>query len=81
MKTFDLEGMRCPMPIVQLNRIVSDLADGDEFAVTANDPAFAFDLPAWCRRTGHELVSNQSDSGNTQAVVRVRHSSPCANDQ
>ena len=80
MKTFELSGMRCPMPIVQLNRIVAGLAGGEEFEVTADDPAFALDLPAWCRRTGHEVVSLGNDSGVIRAVVRVRTTAPCSND-
>ena len=64
------------MPIVELNRIIKSLADGEEFTVIANDPAFELDLPAWCRRTGHEIVSHSSDDGALQAVIRVRQPSP-----
>ena len=81
MKTFDLTGIRCPMPIVRLNRIVADLTDGEEFAVTADDPAFELDLPAWCRRTGHEVVSIETVAGVTRASVRVRLASPCFKDK
>ena len=81
MKTFDLSGMRCPMPIVELNRIITAMSDDEQFTVTADDPAFALDVAAWCRRTGHELVDSDTGSGQTVAVVQVRKKTPCSSDQ
>ena len=66
----DLTGIRCPMPIVQLNQIFRTADAGDEFLVAADDPAFAPDVQAWCRRTGHELVELSEHDGVTKAHLR-----------
>lgn len=69
-KEYDLTGLKCPMPIVELNRIMKELAPGQACIVTADDIAFCPDVEAWCRRTGHELVTCDSEQGKTVAVVR-----------
>jgi TusA-related sulfurtransferase len=71
LKELDLTGMRCPMPIVELNRLVKELADGAELWVTADDPAFCLDVESWCRKTGHELLRVDAEGGRTLAVIRT----------
>ncbi len=66
----DLTGMKCPMPIVHLNRSIKELDTGGELVALADDPAFCMDVEAWCRRTGHELVSVDSSSAKLTAVIR-----------
>jgi TusA-related sulfurtransferase len=39
---------------ILLDRALDRLAPGDELAVVSNDRALEHDLPAWCRREGHE---------------------------
>ncbi len=67
----DLTGLKCPMPIVHLNRVVRDVENGQELAVSADDPAFELDIAAWCRRTGHELQSVDVTDGKLTATIRV----------
>ena len=68
----DLTGLKCPMPIVELNRIIKELSDGDEFLVSADDPAFCLDAEAWCRKTGHELVTMKNTGNKLVAVIRKK---------
>jgi tRNA 2-thiouridine synthesizing protein A len=37
------------------------LAPGQTLEVRATEPSVANDLPAWCRMTGHELVTRDED--------------------
>ena len=69
-QTHDLTGIRCPLPIVKLNQIIADAAPGDVLLVAADDPAFAPDVRAWCRRTGHELIELDQQDGVTSARLR-----------
>jgi len=68
---YDMTGIRCPMPIVQLSQLTATRAPGDELIVAADDPAFAPDVQAWCRRTGHELVALEESGGVTRAHLRL----------
>lgn len=52
----DLTGLKCPMPIIHLAKIFSELSPSDEITARASDPAFSLDVEAWCKRTGHTLV-------------------------
>ena len=64
-------GMKCPMPIVRLGRAIHDVAVGGLITVMADDGPFPSDLRAWCKRTGHSLVSlDESDPQRYIAVIR-----------
>ncbi|MFM7149967.1 MAG: sulfurtransferase TusA family protein [Gemmataceae bacterium] len=71
-KYVDLSGMKCPMPIVELNRLMKELAAGTELTVRADDPAFELDVQAWSRRTGHELVRVESSPPHLNATIRKK---------
>ncbi len=68
----DLRGLKCPMPIVQLNRIMKALSADEECAVVADDPAFCPDVNAWCKKTGHALVSCDCDGKGHESVAVIR---------
>ena len=70
MREIDLTGLKCPMPIVELNKIIKQLAGGAEFTALADDPAFCLDVEAWCRKTGHELVQVENTGDRLVAVIR-----------
>lgn len=66
----DLRGLRCPMPIVQIFKILRDMAPGDECICVADDPAFCPDVAAWCRKTSNELVKCEKTPQGTRVVIR-----------
>ena len=66
----NLVGLKCPLPIVELNRLVKKLSLGEAFRAIADDPAFLLDVEAWCKRTGHTLVEVQQKNSQVSAVIR-----------
>ncbi len=66
----NLTGLRCPLPIVELNRAIKQMSLGEELQVIASDPAFPLDVEAWCRRTGQLLLSLQEQDGRYHARLR-----------
>ena len=66
----DLTGQKCPMPIVQLSKVVKQLDPGAEFTAVADDPAFRLDVESWCRNTGHELLRLDDSDHRFVAVIR-----------
>lgn len=54
---WDMGEVGCGQLAVELRRRVKPLRPGDRLKVIARSPGAATDLPAWCRMTGHELVS------------------------
>jgi tRNA 2-thiouridine synthesizing protein A len=70
----DARGRRCPLPILDLARRITEVAVGDRIVVEADDPAAAPDVRAWCRMRGHEFVGQGSAADGTPAYsVRRLH--------
>ena len=58
-KSLDTSGRCCPMPIIDMNKAMNALHGGDVLEIIATDPGTRSDVPAWCERTGNELLSFQ----------------------
>ncbi len=71
-KTIALDacGLQCPGPIMRLSETLACAAVGDVVEITSTDPAFASDLPAFCRRTGNILMDSSSEKGIARACVQ-----------
>lgn len=72
LRSIDLRGLKCPTPIVRLNEAIRDIVEGEELSAVANDRAFELDVKAWCRRTGHQLLSFDADADDITICVRKR---------
>ncbi len=67
----DCRGMRCPLPIIRLARLIADVEIGQTVAVVADDPAARPDVPAWCRMRTQEYVGEDTaPDGISRYVVR-----------
>jgi TusA-related sulfurtransferase len=74
MLELDCRGMVCPAPIIELARRIEDVATGELVGVVASDAAARYDVPAWCRMTGHEYAGEETaaDGVPRYVVRRVR---------
>lgn len=59
----DAKGLMCPMPIVQLAKKFKNMKVGEEIELLATDVGSKADVPAWCQRTGNELVEAREENG------------------
>lgn len=55
--TLDTSGKCCPMPMVETNKAIKSLLAGDVLEIVATDVGTRKDIPSWCERTGHTLLS------------------------
>lgn len=62
-------GLQCPGPIVQVKDELGKMSDGETLKVTASDPGFYNDLPAWLKATGNTLLSIKKDGRNIEALI------------
>jgi TusA-related sulfurtransferase len=69
-KSIDLKGLLCPMPVIKVAKAIRELSVGETLEGIATDPAIAADIPAWCRTTGHELVSMENEAGHMHFIIR-----------
>ena len=69
---YDATGLLCPLPVLRANRKLRELPVGGVLTVRASDPASESDFPAYCKQTGHELVSASRDGEVLVFVIRKR---------
>ena len=56
--TLDAKDLICPLPVIRTQQRVEELRDGDTLEVHCTDPGALYDIPAWCRVHGHELLGS-----------------------
>ena len=54
---WDAGEIGCGQLVFELRLRMNQMTPGDRLEVIAHDPGAPTDLPAWCRMTGHTLVS------------------------
>ncbi|MEW1603135.1 aminotransferase class V-fold PLP-dependent enzyme [Streptomyces sp. NPDC093808] len=68
----DALGRRCPVPVIELAKVIGDVPVGGLVRVLADDEAARLDIPAWCEMRGQEYVGEQpADRGTAYAVRRL----------
>ncbi|MCX5201709.1 cysteine desulfurase/sulfurtransferase TusA family protein [Streptomyces sp. NBC_00237] len=63
----DALGKRCPIPVIELAKVIGEVAVGGTVTVLADDAAARLDIPAWCGMRGQEYVG---EVGEGRYVVR-----------
>jgi tRNA 2-thiouridine synthesizing protein A len=56
--SLDCRGMKCPRPIIEVARRITEVNVGSVLQLLADDPAAGPDLAAWCRMRGQTLVAS-----------------------
>lgn len=56
-KELDARGLSCPLPILRAKKALGEIQSGQVLRVIATDPGSVKDFAAFCKQTGHELVS------------------------
>ncbi|TXS50864.1 cysteine desulfurase/sulfurtransferase TusA family protein [Streptomyces sp. t39] len=54
--TVDAVGRLCPVPVIELAKVIGDVPVGGTVTVLADDEAARLDIPAWCAMRGQEYV-------------------------
>lgn len=56
-------GLACPLPLLIAIRDLAGLAPGQVLEIVGDDPGLLEDIPQWCAKAGHELLSIEEDEG------------------
>ncbi|UUN26454.1 cysteine desulfurase/sulfurtransferase TusA family protein [Streptomyces sp. FIT100] len=68
----DSLGKRCPIPVIELAKVIGDVPVGGTVTVLSDDEAARLDIPAWCEMRDQEYVGEQPAERGTAYVVRRR---------
>ncbi|MBC2902592.1 aminotransferase class V-fold PLP-dependent enzyme [Streptomyces cupreus] len=68
----DSLGKRCPIPVIELAKVIGQVPVGGLVRVLSDDEAARLDIPAWCEMRGQEYVGEEpADRGTAYLVRRV----------
>ena len=59
----DATGLTCPLPILQLQKALRELAPGTRICLHATDPMSEIDVPHFVNVHGHVLVEAKAKAG------------------
>ncbi|KUO03780.1 cysteine desulfurase [Streptomyces caeruleatus] len=66
----DSLGKLCPIPVIELAKVIGDVPVGGLVRVIADDEAARLDIPAWCEMRGQEYVGEEPATEGTAYLVR-----------
>ena len=70
----DALGKPCPVPVIELAKVVDGLSPGAEVVLLSDDAGAHVDVPVWCRMKGHDFLG--ADDAERGWLFRVRTARP-----
>ncbi|MFM9367453.1 cysteine desulfurase/sulfurtransferase TusA family protein [Streptomyces sp. Da 82-17] len=68
----DVLGKQCPIPVIELGKVIGDVPVGGTVTVLSDDGAAGLDIRAWCHMREQEFVGEEpADRGTAYTVRRV----------
>jgi len=71
-KELDARGLNCPLPILRCKKGLAEINNGQTLKVMATDPGSVKDFQAFCKQTGHELLSLEQADKEFIFYIRKR---------
>ena len=68
----DARGLKCPLPILRCKKGLNEIESNQVLKIIATDPGSKKDFDAFCRQTGHELLSLHEDNGVITFFIKKR---------
>ena len=72
-RTEDLHGLRCPMPILRTKKALAQMGTGQILKVITTDPAAVDDLVVFTKQTGHRLLAQAAQSDGQSVAHWIAH--------
>ncbi|HNS05110.1 MAG TPA: sulfurtransferase TusA family protein [Candidatus Saccharicenans sp.] len=68
--TLDNSGLSCPMPIIKTKKAMDGMKVGEILKMIATDPGSVSDIQAWVKKTGQELVGQETEGNKFVFYIR-----------
>ena len=68
----DARNLRCPLPVLKLEKRLDALSAGAAVVVLATDPVAKIDVPLFCHQNGHSCTVEAGDDALSFRVVKGR---------
>jgi len=69
-KVVDARGVSCPGPIIAAKKAIGGVPVGEVMEIQATDSGSLKDVPAWCKKMGHEYLGSFEDAGYLRLFLK-----------
>jgi tRNA 2-thiouridine synthesizing protein A len=69
-KELDARGLVCPLPILRCKKALAEISAGQVLKVIATDRGSVKDFQAFCKQTGHELLTLTQGTSEFTFIIR-----------
>jgi tRNA 2-thiouridine synthesizing protein A len=67
----DCRGLKCPLPVLKMEKRLAEFSAGAGLIVLATDPMAKIDIPLYCRQNGHACEVSQDGDVMRFAIVKA----------
>lgn len=68
----DARGLKCPLPVLKMEKRLAQLPAGAALHVLATDPMAKVDIPLHCKQNGHDCAVSSEDGVLRFAIVKAQ---------
>ena len=69
-EVIDARGLKCPLPVLKMEKRLAGLPPGASFVVLATDPMAKVDIPLFCKQNGHDCAVTADGDAMRFAIVK-----------
>ena len=69
-EVIDARGLKCPLPVLKMEKRLAALPPGALLVVLATDPMAKVDIPLFCKQNGHDCVVTTEDDAMQFAILK-----------
>ena len=66
----DCRGLRCPLPVLKMEKAMARLGPAASLVVLATDPMAKIDIPLYCLQHGHACAVTTEDDVFRFAIIK-----------
>ena len=66
----DARGLKCPLPVLKMEKRLDQLPPGAGLVVLADDPIAKIDIPLFCTQHGHDCVLTADGEAPLRFAIR-----------
>ena len=67
----DARGLKCPLPVLKLEKRLGQLGPGAALTILADDPIARIDIPLYCTQNGHACSISPLGSALQFEIVKA----------
>jgi tRNA 2-thiouridine synthesizing protein A len=67
----DCRGLKCPLPVLKMEKRLAAMASGEPLTLLATDPVARIDIPLYCRQNGHPCAISQDGDALRFEIVKA----------